>query len=233
MDSPGKTARVAGLIYLLEIVTGIFSLMYVPSQIKVHGNALATVQNVVAKEFLLRVDVVVGSISDVAALVLPFVLYKLLSPVNKQAAVLMVVFGVVFIPIDLVATANQLDILTLVSHGGAQQAAGTEPFVTKVMALFDAAHNKTLMSELFWGLWLLPFGYLVIKSGFLPKILGFFLMLGSLSYLVPFLVEVLYPRYSMPDIVALPSAMGEIGIALWLTWVGIRKPAMPHVAPAR
>jgi hypothetical protein len=225
MESPGKTARVAGLIYLLEILTGMFSLMYVPSQIKVHGDAVATVQNVVAKEFLFRLDVVVGSISDVAALVLPFVLYKLLSPVSKHAAVLMVVFGVVFIPIDLVASANQLDILNLVSKAGAQHALGTEPLVTKVMALFDAAHNKTLISELFWGLWLLPFGYLVIKSGFLPKILGFFLMLGSLSYLVPFLVEVLFPNYSTPDIVALPSAIGEIGIALWLTFVGIREPA--------
>jgi hypothetical protein len=227
MDSPSKTARIAGLIYLVEIVTGIFNLMYVPSRIKVHGDAAATVQHLTANEFLFRLDVVVGSISDVAALVLPFVLYKLLSPVSKQAAVLMVVFGVVFIPIDLVGTANQLDILSLLSDGNAQhQALTSEQFIGQVMALFDASYNKTLISEIFWGLWLLPFGYLVIKSGFLPKILGFFLMLGSLSYLIPFPAEVLFPRYSVPDIVTLPSAIGEIGIALWLAFVGVRKPAM-------
>jgi hypothetical protein len=225
MDSPNKVARIAGLLYLVEVVTGIFSLMYVPSRIKVRGDAVATVQHLMANEFLFRLDVIVGSMSDVVALVLPLVLYKLLSPVSKHAAVLMVAFGVVFIPIDLVATANQLDILSLLSDGSAQHhALSSAQLVGQVMALFDASYNKTLISELFWGLWLLPFGYLVVKSGFLPKVLGFFLMLGSLSYLVPFIVEVLCPAWSVPGIVALPSAVGEIGIALWLAFVGVRSP---------
>jgi hypothetical protein len=224
MDSPNKVARVAGFLYLIEVVTGIFSLMYVPSRIKVHGDAVATVRNITANEFLFRMDVVVGSIGNVVALVLPLVLYKLLSPVNKHAAVLMVAFGVVFIPIDLVATANQLDILSLLSEGSAQShVLSSAQLVARVMALFDASYNKTLISEIFWGMWLLPFGYLVVKSGFLPKILGFFLMLGSLSYFVPFLVGVLAPGRSVPDIVSLPSAIGEIGIALWLTLVGARR----------
>jgi hypothetical protein len=225
MDSPNKVARIAGLLYLVEIVTGIFSLMYVPSRIRVHGDAMATVQHLMANEFLFRLDVVIGSISDVIALVLPLVLYKLLSPVSKHAAVFMVAFGVVFIPIDLVAAADQLDILSLLSDGSAQHhALSSTQYVAQVMALFDASYNKTLVSELFWGLWLLPFGYLVVKSGFLPKILGYFLMLGSLSYLVPFIVKVLFPSYSIPDIVSLPSAIGEIGTALWLAFVGIRRP---------
>jgi hypothetical protein len=227
MDSPNKVARIAGLLYLIEIVTGIFSLMYVPSRINVHGDAVATVQNVTANEFLFRLDVVIGSISDVVALVLPLVLYKLLSPVSRNAATLMVAFGVIFIPIDLVASANQLDILSLLSDAKAQHhALDSAQFVTQVMALFSASYNKTLISEIFWGLWLLPFGYLVVKSGFLPKILGIILMVGSLSYLVPFVVEVLFPGRSVPDVITLPSAIGEIGIALWLAFVGVRKPSL-------
>lgn len=224
MDSSNKTARIAGLLYVVEVVTGIFNLMYVPSRIKVHGDAIATVKNLMANEFLFRLDVVVGSISDVVALVLPLVLYKLLSPVSKPAAVLMVAFGVVFIPIDLVASANQLDILALLSNTNAQhQAMTSTPFVAQIMALIDASDNKTLISEIFWGLWLLPFGYLVVKSGFLPKVLGFFLMLGGLGYLVTFVAEVLFPSYPVPPVIALPSAIGEIGIALWLAVAGVRR----------
>lgn len=224
-DSPNRTARVAGLLYLVEIVTGIFSLIYVPLQIKVHGDAVATLKNLVSHEFLFRIDVLVGSFSGIVALVLPFVLYKLLSPVSKYAAVLMVVFGVVFIPIGFVATGYQLDILSLLTDDNLRHAFTSDQIGAQIALLFTTIHDNTLVSEIFWGLWLIPFGYLVFKSGFLPKFLGVFLMLGSLSYLVPVVVEVLFPGYSVPTTVALPSAIGEIGTAFWLAFVGVGKQA--------
>lgn len=228
MDSIGKTARISGLLYLSIVVCGIFSLAYVPSQIRVHGDAAATVHNLLAHDSLFRLGIAVGSISYVPDLVLTLTLFKLLSPVNRNAAVLMVAFGAIFIPVDLAAMANQLDILSLLNADTRQHLLAPDQLAARVMALYDAYYNKILVSEIFWGLWLLPFGYLVVQSGFLPKILGYFLMLGCFSYLITFFAEVLFPLYSVPDFVMWPASIGEIGTALWLAIVGARKP--PAVA---
>ena len=224
MDSNDKTARVAGLLYLVTVVTGLFSLLYVPSHINVHGDAAATVNNIVASESLFRLGIAVGSIGYIAFLLLPLALYKLLSPVNRSIAVLMVAFAVACIPIDFVAIANQLDILSLLNRNKYQQVFTSDQLHARVMSLLDAYRNRILVSEIFWGLWLLPLGYLVFKSGFLPKVLGIVLMLGCFSYLISFFGETLYPSDNIPSFVMWPAAFGEIGLCLWLLIAGARQP---------
>lgn len=224
MSSNNKTARVAGLVYLVCIVTGIFSLMYVPSLIHVHGDATATVNNIIASESLFRLSIAVGAVGYIAFLILPLVLYRLLNPVDRNAAVLMVAFAAIFVPIDFVAIANQLDVLSILDGAKYQQAFTAEQLHARIMSLLDAYYNRTLVSEIFWGLWLLPFGYLVFKSGFLPKILGILLMLGCVSYLITFFGQILSPHNEIPGFVMLPASLGEIGICLWLLIMGVRKP---------
>lgn len=223
MDSTNWTARAAGLVYAVNIVTGIFSLLYVPSHIIVHGDASATFNNIVATESLFRLGIVAGVISHLAFLILPLILYKLLNPVNKGMAVLMVALAVVAVPIDIVAIANQLDALTLLHEPISQPAFPADQIHSRVLASLAAYHNRLLIAQFFWGLWLLPFGYLVFKSGFLPRFLGIFLMLGCLSYLISFFIDTLFPQYDVPGFVMLPASIGEIGIALWLTILGARK----------
>ena len=225
MDSKNKTARLAGLLYLVTVATGLFSLMYVPLHINVHGDASATVNNMMASESLFRLGIVAGSIGWIAFLLLPLALYKLLSPVNRNIAVLMVAFAVTCVPIDFVAIANQLDILSLLNGDKYQQVFTSDQLHARVMSLLDAYHNRILVSEIFRGLWLLPFGYLVFKSGFLPKVLGILLMMGCFSYLISFFGETLFPHYNIPGFVMLPASFGEIGICLWLLIVGAREPA--------
>ena len=223
MDSNNKTARLAGLLYLISVVTGIFSLIYVPSHIYVHGDASATVKNIISSESLFRLGIAVGSISYVDFVILPLVLYKLLSPVNRNLAVLMVAFAVTCVPIDFVAIANQLDILSLLNDEKYQQIFTSEQLNARVMLLLDASHNKIVLSEIFWGLWLLPLGYLVFKSGFLPRILGIALMMGCFSYLISFFGETLFPSYTIASFVMWPASFGEIGICLWLLIMGVRE----------
>ena len=224
MDSNNKTARLAGLLYLITVVTGIFSLIYVPSHINVHGDASATVGNIMASESLFRCGIAVGSVGYTAFLLLPLVLYKLLSPVNKNMAVVMVVFAVTCVPIYFVALANQLDALSLLDGDKIQNVFTTDQLHARVMSLIDAYRNRIFISEIFWGLWLLPFGYLVFKSGFLPKVLGIVLMIGCFSYLAVFFGEMLFPHYIIPSFVMWPAAFGEIGTCLWLLIVGVQKP---------
>ncbi len=95
------------------------------------------------------------------------------------------------------------------------------------MLSLDAYRNGLLVSEIFWGLWLLPFGYLVFKSGFLPRILGILLMMGCFGYLIDFFGSALFPGYAasiLASYATLPASLGEIGTCLWLLIVGMHVP---------
>ena len=224
MDSNDRTARLAGALYLVTVLTGIFSLIYVPSHINVHGDASATVSNIVASESLFRLGIAAGAIGYTAFLILPLVLYKLLSPVNSNIAAVMVALAVVCVPIYFVALANQLDVLSLLDGNKIQGAYATDQLHVRVMELLDAYRNRVFVSEIFWGLWLFPFGYLIFKSGFLPKVLGVVLMIGCFSYLITYFGEFLLPHVAIPGFVMWPPAFGEIATCLWLLIVGVRNP---------
>lgn len=222
-----KTARTAGLLYLIVVVAGIFSLAYVPSQITVRGDVSATVNNVIAFEPLFRLGIVAGLIGYAAFLLLPFALYKLLSPVGKSAAILMVAFAVVSVPIAFGNELNKLDILSLLNRADDIRAFTTDQLHAHVRLSLDAYNNGLLVLKIFWGLWLLPFGYLVFKSGVLPRILGILLMLGCIGYLIDFFGSALFPADAETGYLAYPrriASFGEIGICLWLLIVGVRQP---------
>ncbi len=224
MDANDKTARVAGLLYLMTIVTGIFSLIVVPSRVGTHGDAAMTVTNIVTNETLFRLGIASGTLGYAAFLILPLALYKLLSPINRNMAVLMVALAVTCVPIYFVALAHQMDILSLVDDDKYKQLFTPDQLRERVMLSMDAYNNTVFISEIFWGLWLLPFGYLVFKSGFLSKVLGVLLMLGCFSYLISFFAQVVFPQAKISNLVMLPASFGEIGICLWLLIVGVRKP---------
>lgn len=230
MNPHQKTARWAGLLYLISVITGIFSLMYVPAQINAHGDAAATVNNLITAEPLYRLGIAAGALDYVVFALLPLVLYKLLSPVNRNVAVAMVALALVAIPIDFVAVATQLDVLSLL-HAHAYAVSGAQ-LQAGVIALLDTYDNRIQVAEIFWGLWLLPFGYLVFRSRFLPRILGVLLVLGGLGYLITFFTQTLFPHVNPPDFIMWPAFLGEVVTCLWLLLVGVRPPA-PVSKPAR
>ena len=220
-----RTARMAGLFYLIVVVTGIFSLLYVPSQISTYGEATTVISGIQESGWLFRLGIVAGLICYTAFLVLPFVLYKLLHRVGREAAVLMVAFAVASVPISFISLLSKLDVLSLVSGADHLQVFTPEQVYAQMRLLLDAYGNGVLVAQIFWGLWLLPFGYLVFKSGFLPRILGILLMMGCFGYLIDFFGRVLFSGYSetLATIVGLPASLGEIGICLWLLIVGVRQ----------
>lgn len=222
MTNENKISRLAGALYLVVVVAGVFSLMYVPSQITVSGDSHATMNNIVAHSPLFRAGIAAFLVKQVAFLLLPLVLFKLLRPVHQSIAALMVALAVVSVPIALVSLISRLSALDILS-GSYSQALAPAQLQSQAMLSLNAYGNGLLVTTLFWGLWLLPFGYLVIRSGFLPKILGVFLVLGGLGYVTSVFWQILVPSTSFPDSLLLPAAVGEIGICLWLLVVGVRK----------
>lgn len=230
MDSPKKIARLAGLLYLIVVLTGIFSLAYVPSQLIVWENAEATYNAITGSETLFRFGIAAGIICYIAFLFLPFVLYKLLSPVNKSHALAMVALAVISVPISLVNLLNKFSVLTLLSGDDYLKVLGTDQLQAQILLQLEYYNNGIQLASVFWGLWLLPFGYLVFKSGFLPKLLGVLLMAGFVGYLINTFGSLLFQDYSglgISGIVSLPATLGEIGTCLWLLIMGVKEKHVP------
>ena len=226
MTSRNKTARTAGFLYLILIISGIINLLYIPSKFIVWTDASKTFENIVNSELLFRLGIVSGIITFLAFLILPLVLYKLLREVNKVYASLMVLFALVSIPISFVNILNKFSILTLISKAEYLKELEITELQTQVMLHLDYYNNGIELSQIFWGLWLFPFGYLVYKSGFLPKLLGILLMAGCFGYLITFFGGFLYTGFHktvFSTIVGLPASIGEIGICLWLLIMGTNK----------
>lgn len=222
MTSNKKTGRLAGLAYFILVITGIFSLMYVPSQIYVSGDAATTAANIKSSEILFRLGMAVEMVSYVAFLLLPLILYKLFHKVNKTASVLMVAFAVVSIPITFSSILNEFSALELV-HASAFPTAELESDVMFYMKRYFKGH---LVAQIFWALWLFPLGYMIFKSGLIPKILGIFLMIGCVGYLIDFFGRVISPEYrelTFAAYITIPASIGEIGTCLWLLIMGAKE----------
>jgi hypothetical protein len=223
--SVNTTSRIAGLLYLGVVLTGIFSLMYVPSKLIVSGDANSTYQNITTSEPLFRLWIVSGLLCYTFFLFLPLILYKLFKPVHENYAKIMVLLGVMSVPIFFLNVQNLFNVLSLIVGNKNQYGLSNEQIQTQIMLYLNQYNNGMRIVHIFSGFWLFPFGFLVYKSNFLPKILGVLLMLGCFGYLINFLGQTLFLNYSKTGIssyISLPASVGEIGICLWLLIVGVR-----------
>lgn len=220
-----QTARLAGLLYLGVVLTGIFSLMYVPSKHIVWNDAAITYRNIVTSATVFRVWIVSGLLCYVFFLFLPLVLYRLLQPVHTTYAMLMVLLAVLSVPVFFINAQNLFNILSLITGTNNLYGFTTEQLEAQVLLYLTQYNNGLRIVHIFSGLWLFPFGYLVVKSGFLPKILGVLLMLGCFGYLLNFIGNTLLANYAalgISSFISLPASIGEIGICLWLLFVGVK-----------
>lgn len=226
MKSIKKAGKVAGLIYFIVIITGIFSLMYVPSKIIVWDNPATTYSNLLVHETLFRVGIIISLLCYLFFLFVPIVLYKIFSPINKVMATIMVVLAVSGVPIAFLNMANHYDILSLLANPEHIAIFGKEQLQSQIMLKLNSHGSGYLISQVFWGLWLFPLGYLIFKSGLIPKILGIFLMVGSITYFMDFIGKTMLFNYydlAVSSYILIPASIGEIGTCLWLLIMGVRE----------
>lgn len=215
--SPLIVARVAGMLYLSMVPLGFFG-MYGHSSLFIRGDAAATVNNVLAAESMFRLSIMSALIVQIVNILLVLVLYKLLKPVNKNHAVLMVVLFLVSVPITMLNELNQFAVLILLSATDYLSVFEAHQLQAQVMFFVDLHEHGIKISGLFWGLWLLPMGYLVFRSGFLPRILGILLMIGCFGYLIDSLTFFFFPAIKP---IVLYTFWGELLFPLWLLFKGV------------
>jgi hypothetical protein len=223
MNTAQKTARSAGLFYLLIAIIAPFGLMYVPLQIIEWGDAAATANNMLGKELLFRSGIAVRMVAQVLMILVVWFLYRLLKEVDENQAKLMFILYLVAVPIGFLANVFNFTAL-MVLKGSAIQSFTPEQMNDLALLFLRIGSWDTEMVQLYWGLWLLPFGFLVYKSGFIPRILGIFLILNGIAYMISSFTCVLFPEYrSLVSRIAMPFFfLGEIPIIFWLLIKGVR-----------
>jgi hypothetical protein len=223
INSLKKTARGAGILYIIMDVFMIFSGMVVDPKIYVPGDAAATASNILASEWLFRLGFVSWIVSYIVFLFLVLALYNLFKSVDKGQARLMVLLVVASIPLSILNMLNQYAPIVLL--GGAEYLSAFNPaqLQTLAMVFLDLYNNGVMVAEIFWGLWLIPLGILVYKSRFVPKVLGVLLIFGCFGHLLSFLSTFLFPGYSAILIPISEMVMvGELPIFLWLLIKGVK-----------
>ena len=217
MHPPDKTARVAAALYLLMGVPAVFSLMYVPQRLIVPVSADATANNVTGHQMLFRLGIVAELAAAVFLILLVMALHRLLGHVNRNHARVMVGLVVASGAISFVNVLNSIAALTLF-RGADYLAALDKPQQHALGMLFLELHRQGIaVVGILWGLWLLPFGILVMRSGFLPRLLGILLILNCVGYVAASLTSLLFPSYAnVISRVVMPTLLGELWIMLWL-----------------
>ncbi len=209
-------------------MTAPFSLIYVPNKLIVHGDATATANNVLAHETLFRFAILDDLISAVIFIFAVMALYRLLSGVNTTHASHMVALALVSAAVGFMNVLNNIAALTLF-RGADFLAVFDKPQREALGMLFLRLHGQgNVINEIFWGLWLFPLGVLVIRSGFLPRILGVLLIVNGFAYLTTSLTWQLLPTYaSVVERFATIPETGELWFMLWLVIKGARVQPLP------
>lgn len=222
-----KIARVAGILYLVIAVIAPFSMLYVPSALIVVGDAAATANRIMASEGLFRLGMVSDAIVFLIEIVLTVLLYELLKPVSKT---LSLVAASARLAMTIVQGINLLNLFfVLLLLGGASYLTVFAPGQLQSLAFLSLnAHAPVVyIWGLFFGLHLCVLGYLVYKSGYIPKLLGILLVIVSLCYAIQNFGNILLPNYAQIFALVGNLAFIEIAFPVWLLIKGVNQPREP------
>ena len=225
ISSP-RLARIAGGLYLLNAVAAGFAFAYVLGKVFVPGDAATTAANVAANAGLVRLGVVADLFQATEWIVLAATLYLLFRHVHEGAAramVLLVAVGAAVVCLNDAFQFESVRVATNTSYAAAFGAAGSSALV---LLLLDMHHYGFLIAQIFFGLWLMPFGYLAYRSALLPRALGVGLIVGGACYLVGMLAVFLLPDTGekINVFITIPSAIAETSMAVYLLAFGVRSP---------
>ena len=217
MNSIKKQARVAGLLYLLASIPAPFALIYVPGKLIVFGDATATASHIRNSQTLFRLGIASELLGFIIFIFVVLALYRLFKAVDKKHALAMATLILISIPISLFNVLNEIAALVLAS--GAKFLSVFETRQLDALAyLFLRLHGQGfVVAQIFWGLWLFPFGILVIRSGFIPRVLGVLLFIAGFGNVASSFTSLFpLPYASLVDRFASVLTAAELPIIFWL-----------------
>ncbi len=223
MNTNNKTARMAGFLYLIYIVITIAADVC-RSKLIVYGDAAATARNIMASEWQFRIGITGDLVSAVFFLLTAWALYALLKSVNKDLALLFLLLNLGGVAVSSISLLNQFAAVLLLSGADYLKVFQTDQLQALAMFFLNLHHNGYWIAQIFFGVWLFPLGYLVYKSGFLPRILGIVMMIHFVGWTMTFLQFFLFPGFTAITYVTYPLGfISEFGLTLWLLIMGVKE----------
>jgi hypothetical protein len=226
MNPIKKQAHIAGVLYVLASVAAVFAWIYVDGKVFVRDDAAATANNIRASETFFRLGIASELIGSIIFIFVVLALYRLFKSVSEKHAMAMAILLLISTPISLLAVLGELAAL-IVAGGENFLSTFDQHQLDSLSYLFFRLHGQALVvAQIFWGLWLFPFGILVIRCGFISRFLGFLLFIAGVGYLIASFSALLLPNYKqLGNQIAMILEFCELPIIFWLLIWGARMPA--------
>lgn len=226
MKSKKNIARMAGFLYLLLALVGPFSLIYVPGTLIVPGDAATTASNITASEGLFRMGLVGEAVIFLVEVTLVVLLYVLLKSVSETLSLVAAFSRLSMAVVQGVNVLIGFAVLLLLSGAGYLTVFDTEQLHALALLFLDLRSAGAFVWEAFFGFHLLVLGYLFLKSGYIPRILGGMVVIASFGYLIHSVGNFLFPDYQalFEWIVFALAVVPEVSLTLWLLIRGVEVP---------
>lgn len=214
-----KTARTAGILYFLQIPLGVFGIIYIPTQIMVADDMAQSLINIQSNEWMFRLSVLSSIVCSLVTVLTAIYIKRILTPVDASIAKWILNFTLVAVPITLLNELNHIAFLLISDLD--TNTIWTSDQILSAVSFFNQLHQYGLhLTDIFFGLWLLPMAWLIIRSTYMPKIIGYFLILTCLGYLTDVCTFYLFPDFKI--VFSEFAWLGEVMMVLWLLIKGVR-----------
>ncbi|MFY0630725.1 MAG: DUF4386 domain-containing protein [Flavobacteriaceae bacterium] len=201
------------ILYPIWVLVGIFSIMYVPSTLIELDNPLKTAQNITENSFLFRLGIAGRLITQLLFIIIPFLLYELFRNLDRAIATLMLILALISVPITMLNETIHLEILSHLDKPDS------------VIEMLELYYQRMDISVIFWGLWLLPLGWLAYKFKLFPKVIGVVLLIAGFGYFIDSFIKIVFPDFTQLNSILEIMTIGELIFIIWLVIVGVKREA--------
>lgn len=217
-----RASIIAGAGILIMAILAPLANFYILPTLIIPGDITTTVNNIIASEWLFRIGICCFLIVIILDVIVAWALYVLLAPASKSISMLAAWFRIIYAAILAIALSNLFGALQLLMAGDYSKVLTTNQLHAQVMLLLNSFNYTWDIGLALFGLHLAMIGYLSVKSGYVPRIIGFLVMVAGLGYLTDGLGRVLLPHYGL--VIAMFTFVGEVLFMLWLLFWGGKNP---------
>ncbi|MEY2508885.1 MAG: hypothetical protein QOH01_3214 [Verrucomicrobiota bacterium] len=226
-----KQSRIAALLYFINGLPAPFALLYVPSVLIVRGDAAATANNLRESEGLFRLGMAVELFSTTIVIFAMVAFYNLLKRVSHKHAMTMMILMLISVPMSYLNVLNDLAALTLARGPAFLSAVFARPQLDALVLFFLRLHNQgIILAQIFWGLWLFPFGIVAMRSGFIPCFVGISAIVAGCGYVIASSISLFLPALAQWGELALVLGIGELAFLWMLIWGAKEPPGHPGLS---
>lgn len=221
MSRDKKTARLAGLLFLIMVVSGLFAEVFFRQKLFVPDNIVMTAKNILSNVFLYRAGIMSDILMALSYLLTALALYRLLAPVSKQIAATMVVFAAAGSVLLLFSCLFEVAPLLILPENDYLAAFSTSQLQSLAMLFYNLYGHGYMIGQIFFALWVLPLGVLIYRSKFIPRAFGVLFVVEAILGLASVLVHFLAPSGTLETVLLLPGIVAEFSFMFWLLIRGV------------